>query len=308
MISKLNPGEERVLTDPDTQINIPVAIGWDGRSPDKDMVGKTVMRKKDFKTTSASPKLTLEKYVNEKINSDEAHRDENALKTVIDGKRDLGFIALKASTMPEKTFWDEIKKHGLKTINLPLNPYNAFIYFRKGSELNAIELANIANKYGGYLSYEATRDETIRIGQLLGYEESDIQDYVDSHYEPSKEMAEDINVPINVGDTVLGGKFKNKKIVVKDIDKNEKGDITINDKPLLRVRTIKEGYNVYYTKIGAYGGGVEKRTLLNPKPFQHKRAANHFAESQAKKHNIKVDKTHTGAWGAEDVIQIFEED
>ena len=51
---------------------------------------------------------------------------------------------------------------------------------------------------------------------------------------------EDINVPINVGDTVLGGKFKNKKIKVKDIDKNEKGDITINDKPLLRVRIPKE--------------------------------------------------------------------
>jgi hypothetical protein len=47
---------------------------------------------------------------------------------------------------------------------------------------------------------------------------------------------EDINVPINVGDTVFGGKFKNKKIVVKDIGKNEKGDITINDKPLLKVR------------------------------------------------------------------------
>jgi len=118
---------------------------------------------------------------------------------------------------------------------------------------------------------------------------------------------EDITVPINVGDTVLGGKFKNKKIVVKDIDKNEKGDITINDKPILRVRPMKEGYNVYYTKINTYGGGVEKRTLLNTKPFIHQRAANHFAESQAKKHNIKVDKTHTGAWGAEDVIQIFEE-
>ena len=54
--------------------------------------------------------------------------------------------------------------------------------------------------------------------------------------ESVKKIAEDINVPINVGDTVLGGKFKNKKIKVKDIDKNEKGDITINDKPLLRVR------------------------------------------------------------------------
>lgn len=51
---------------------------------------------------------------------------------------------------------------------------------------------------------------------------------------------EDINVPINVGDTVLGGRFKNKKITIKDIGKNDKGDITINDKPLLRFRIPKK--------------------------------------------------------------------
>jgi len=51
---------------------------------------------------------------------------------------------------------------------------------------------------------------------------------------------EDIKVPIEVGDTVLGGRFKNKKTVVKKIGKNKKGDITINDKPLLKYRIIKE--------------------------------------------------------------------
>ena len=49
-----------------------------------------------------------------------------------------------------------------------------------------------------------------------------------------------IKVPIKVGDTVLGGRFKNKKIVVKKIGKNSKGDITINDKPLLKFRIFKE--------------------------------------------------------------------
>jgi hypothetical protein len=112
-ISKLPSGKEAVLSDLDTQINIPFAMNWDGKSPNIDMVGKTVMRKKDFK--SYNPKLTLE---------------------------------------------DEIE--------------------------------------------------------------------------------EDINVPINVGDEVLGGKFKNKKVIVKSIDKNEKGDITINDKPLLRFRIPKK--------------------------------------------------------------------
>lgn len=54
-------------------------------------------------------------------------------------------------------------------------------------------------------------------------------------------VKEDINIPINIGDTILGGKFKNKRIVVKSIDKNEKGDITVNGKPLLKFRLVTEG-------------------------------------------------------------------
>jgi len=54
-----------------------------------------------------------------------------------------------------------------------------------------------------------------------------------------KRFNEIINIDIKVGDTVLGGRFKNKKIVVKKIGKNKKGDITINDKPLLKFRLVK---------------------------------------------------------------------
>jgi len=57
-------------------------------------------------------------------------------------------------------------------------------------------------------------------------------------------VKEDITIPINVGDTVLGGKFKNKRIVVKSIDKNEKGDITINGKPLMKFRLVNENMGV----------------------------------------------------------------
>ena len=54
----------------------------------------------------------------------------------------------------------------------------------------------------------------------------------------AKSLNENITIPIKVGDTVLGGKFKNKRIVVKSIGKNEKGDITINNKPLLKFRLL----------------------------------------------------------------------
>jgi hypothetical protein len=53
-----------------------------------------------------------------------------------------------------------------------------------------------------------------------------------------RSLNEIINLDIKVGDTLLGGKFKNKKVVVKKIGKNDKGDITINGKPLLRFRII----------------------------------------------------------------------
>ena len=55
-----------------------------------------------------------------------------------------------------------------------------------------------------------------------------------------KFISEIIKLDIKVGDVIMGGKFKNKKVVVKTISKNEKGDITINGKPLLRFRIIKE--------------------------------------------------------------------
>jgi predicted Fe-Mo cluster-binding NifX family protein len=60
-------------------------------------------------------------------------------------------------------------------------------------------------------------------------------------------LSEVITIPIEVGDTILGGKFKNKKIVVKDIGVNEKGEPTINGKSILRVRPLpklKEGKTV----------------------------------------------------------------
>lgn len=53
-------------------------------------------------------------------------------------------------------------------------------------------------------------------------------------------LREAITLDIEVGDIILGGKFKNKKIKVKEIGKNEKGDITINGKPLLRFRIIDQ--------------------------------------------------------------------
>jgi|688.fasta_scaffold875287_2 hypothetical protein len=125
---------------------------------------------------------TFEDFVFETIRAEEAHRDENAIQTVIDGKRDLGFIAIKASTMKADTFWELVKKHGLKTMEVPGNEYEAYIYYKPSAERKAIELKKIAVKYGGFLAHNATKAESIRIGQLLGYDKKDIDWYINKNY------------------------------------------------------------------------------------------------------------------------------
>ena len=56
-------------------------------------------------------------------------------------------------------------------------------------------------------------------------------------------LKENVKLPIKVGDTVLMGRFKNKKVVVKSIDYNDKGDLLINGRPALKFRIIKKDTN-----------------------------------------------------------------
>jgi hypothetical protein len=56
---------------------------------------------------------------------------------------------------------------------------------------------------------------------------------------------EDINVDVDKGDTVLMGKFKNKKVVVKDFGKDDHGMPTINGKVATTFRMGDKGQNVF---------------------------------------------------------------
>jgi hypothetical protein len=50
---------------------------------------------------------------------------------------------------------------------------------------------------------------------------------------------EALEIPIEEGDILLGGRFKNVRIKVKDIGVDELGQITINGKKLLNFRIVK---------------------------------------------------------------------
>jgi len=51
---------------------------------------------------------------------------------------------------------------------------------------------------------------------------------------------EKMSLNINVDDTLLGGRWRNKQIKVKKIGKDGKGQPTINGKPLLKFRIWKD--------------------------------------------------------------------
>ena len=52
-------------------------------------------------------------------------------------------------------------------------------------------------------------------------------------------MNENIDLDIKVGDVLLGGRYKNKRIVVKEIGIDELGQPTINGSPILKFRIEK---------------------------------------------------------------------
>jgi hypothetical protein len=57
-IAQLGPDAEAVMKDLQTDLNLPFVLVWDDRNEELDLIAKTVMRKKDFKTSD--PEFTIE--------------------------------------------------------------------------------------------------------------------------------------------------------------------------------------------------------------------------------------------------------
>jgi len=53
-------------------------------------------------------------------------------------------------------------------------------------------------------------------------------------------VSEDINIDVEVGDTIMTGRFKNKRTVVKSIGKDEHGMPIINGKKVVTFRKATE--------------------------------------------------------------------
>ena len=95
----------------------------------------------------------------------------------------------------------------------------------------------------------------VRIGLSNGSEDQKQNFFTDTAYPKfnkqifkliSDKLTEAITLPVEVGDTLLMGKFKNKKVVVKTIGTDEHGMPTINGKKVVTFRMIKEGNQIFF--------------------------------------------------------------
>lgn len=136
--------------------------------------------------------IKLVDILSEIIDPSEAYNDIDAVQTLIDGKRNLAFVVEKANN---KDNWARVQKmiadNGLKAMYVKGNTNNAYVVYTPGSEAKANELKNIAETYKGYLSANATKEDTIKIGELLGYDYDKIMAFVNKNYpnEPVEEIS-----------------------------------------------------------------------------------------------------------------------
>jgi len=141
------------------------------------------------------------------------------------------------------SFSYQIYKQFKEMLNINFNRYKNGNTNEYWLELKKLDIP-IVSKFNDYIEFLTWCERKIQYRAGLFLKKVNKINYIKKH-----PINEEIKLDIKVGDTLLGGKFKNKKIVVKEIGKNDKGEITINGKTLLRYRIIKNKLNENYRHI-----------------------------------------------------------
>ena len=125
----------------------------------------------------------------------------------------------------------------------PNGPVMTVSYFPTGVKGDDFGGTDYMKDYKGSPAYNLWKSRMAKIAQSAGYKfldflgaEDSIESSKDEKLSPTNNLTEDIKLPINIGDTVMMGKFKNKKVVVKTITWNTKGDLLINGRSAMRMR------------------------------------------------------------------------
>ena len=110
----------------------------------------------------------------------------------------------------------------------------------------------------GTSSYNKWFKHVTRLAGLVGYSIISFDELKDDKKQSTKYLSnekkpqgnvvsEDIKLPVKIGDTILTGRFKNKKTIIKTIGKDEHGMPTINGRKVVNFRIVKEGTCLLYT-------------------------------------------------------------
>ena len=116
----------------------------------------------------------IKEHLSEDIDPGEAFNHPDALATVVNGRRNVGFYG--GATIDDVK---ALKASGLKFFALNVN--DAYVFYRDGYGDDAMKLAKIARKHGGFLKNE-TPEEAYEIGMLLGYREDKVKKFVQDNF------------------------------------------------------------------------------------------------------------------------------
>lgn len=168
------------------------------------------------------------------IDPSEATSDIKAIGTLVDNKRNICFLVRTSNNENTwKKIQEIIKKEGLKQMYVKGNPGDAYVVYRPGSENKATRLKDIAEKYGGYLSYEATDEETREIGRLLNYNPDKVEEFIK----------------------------KNKDVTTgKPVEKNKKNEAFSNAKTLTEIEFNSKLADKFEW---SYEGGKDSKYIFN---------------------------------------------
>lgn len=125
------------------------------------------------------------KYVlSETIKASDAYDEIDSIQTIIDGKRDIGFLGTTGTEAHNSKIRRILRyavENGLKTISVKNREVGYAWVIYKNNVDDAKLLADFAASKGGYLMDE-TPDEALFVGKLLGYSPESIQEYINRRY------------------------------------------------------------------------------------------------------------------------------
>jgi len=165
--------------------------------------------------------VTLECPSGKQIKQDVQAKDENQAKRLAKNQADKKYNKQHQVIKVKKEFFEALEEMREAHITYTIKLYNHRT------------MGNRTINYSGTLSHVK--------GQAVKYSQ-DCKDLEiiknNSVLFDKKSLSESITIDISVGDTILGGKFKNKKVIVKDIGVNDRNEPTINGRNLMQYRLV----------------------------------------------------------------------